>query len=243
MSKEDDKTSAIGRGWASTYSATTQGFSTSLLSYIIFYLLIYSPYLSIHLSIHLSINPSIYLPISLLISLSSSLSLYLYLFPHLSSSLFSHSLSLLISLSLPLSLPYLLTEEVESCLLTSGTSWQWLPDGTLKTITRILPAIRLDGGERRSNTKNFFNSIVAAYTGHFIPCFDRQFMNSAVHSLPSFPPTLFLFTAFYLPHLFLFFLSCLIPSFFHRMLFPPDLLASLISIVEDTIYYTIIFIL
>ena len=200
MSKEDDKTSAIGRGWASTYSATTQGFSTPLLSYVILYLLIYSPYLSIHLSIYISPH------LSLLIS------------PHLS---FSHSLSLLISLSLPLSLPYLLTEEVESCLLSSGTSWQWLPDGTLKTITRILPAIRLDGGERRSNTKNFFNSIVAAYTGHFIPCFDRQFMNSAVHSLPSFPPTLFLFTAFYLPQLFLFFLSCLIPSFFHRMLFFP----------------------
>ena len=174
----------------------------------------------------LLIYQSIYLSISLLIFLSSSL---------------FFSLSLLISLSLPLSLPYLLTEEVESCLLSSGTSWQWLPDGTLKTITRILPAIRLDGGERRSNTKNFFNSIVAAYTGHFIPCFDRQFMNSAVHSLPSFPPTLFLFTAFYLPQLFLFFLSCLIPSFFHRMLFPPDLLASLISIVKDTIYYTIIF--
>ncbi|CAF1016960.1 unnamed protein product [Adineta ricciae] len=39
---------------------------------------------------------------------------------------------------------------------------EWLDDGCLKTVTKILPAIRLD---ERTGKKSWFNSIVAAYTG------------------------------------------------------------------------------
>ncbi|CAF1019003.1 unnamed protein product [Adineta ricciae] len=43
-----------------------------------------------------------------------------------------------------------------------GTDCEWLDDGCLKTVTKILPAIRLD---ERTGKKSWFNSIVAAYTG------------------------------------------------------------------------------
>jgi len=51
-----------------------------------------------------------------------------------------------------------------------GVSWEWIPagDGTynLKTITAILPAIRVDNAApHRSGQKTFFNSVIAAYTG------------------------------------------------------------------------------
>ncbi len=46
-----------------------------------------------------------------------------------------------------------------------GSSWDWLPDGTLKTTTAVLPAIREDSGPNRFNEKVFFNSMVAAFTG------------------------------------------------------------------------------
>ena len=39
---------------------------------------------------------------------------------------------------------------------------EWLPDGCLKTTTKILPAVRLD---ERTGKKSWFNSIVAAYFG------------------------------------------------------------------------------
>ena len=55
--------------------------------------------------------------------------------------------------------------EVEVSLNNSGSSFQWLENGVLKTVTKVLPAIRMDKGVRRSDTKNFFNSVVAAYTG------------------------------------------------------------------------------
>ena len=58
-----------------------------------------------------------------------------------------------------------LIESAEQALLNLGSSWEWLEDGSLKTITSIVPAVRVDQGDNRSNTKTFFNSIVAAYTG------------------------------------------------------------------------------
>jgi hypothetical protein len=64
--------------------------------------------------------------------------------------------------------------EVEACLKASGSSFEWMDNGVLKTITKALPAVRLDEGPRRSNSKNFFNSLVAAYTGErecLIVCF------------------------------------------------------------------------
>jgi hypothetical protein len=62
-------------------------------------------------------------------------------------------------------LPSLSSAEVEVSLNNSGSSYQWLENGVLKTVTKVLPAIRKDSGVRRSDTKNFFNSVVAAYTG------------------------------------------------------------------------------
>ena len=59
----------------------------------------------------------------------------------------------------------LLSAEVETALRASQSTFEWLPNGVLKTVTKVLPAIRFDGGEKRSNTKNFFNSVVAAFTG------------------------------------------------------------------------------
>ena len=59
MSKEDDKTSAIGRGWASTYSATTEGFSLLLLCFR------YPPFPDPHLSFSVTLSLSFSLPSSL----------------------------------------------------------------------------------------------------------------------------------------------------------------------------------
>lgn len=56
-------------------------------------------------------------------------------------------------------------EEAEEALRKLGSTWEWLENGDLKTITAILPAIKEDSGEMRSNVKTFFNSLVAAYTG------------------------------------------------------------------------------
>jgi len=61
-------------------------------------------------------------------------------------------------------------------LKSLGSDFEWLPPsesgetGLLKTITAVMPAIRVDAGENRSNRKTFFNSLVAAYTGSFL-CF------------------------------------------------------------------------
>ena len=67
----------------------------------------------------------------------------------------------------------LTTGEVETALIASQSTFQWLPNGVLKTVTKVLPAIRFDGGEKRSNTKNFFNSVVAAFTGKY---YDNYFL-------------------------------------------------------------------
>lgn len=56
-------------------------------------------------------------------------------------------------------------EEAEQALQKLGSSWEWLPNGDLRTITAVLPAIRTDSGTNRSGQKTFYNSIVAAYTG------------------------------------------------------------------------------
>lgn len=56
-------------------------------------------------------------------------------------------------------------EEAEEKLRNLGSSWEWLDNGDLKTITAVLPAIRIDSGSNRTNQKTFYNSMVAAYTG------------------------------------------------------------------------------
>lgn len=43
-----------------------------------------------------------------------------------------------------------------------GGSYEWLPNGDLKTISKVLPAIRI---EERTSKPTWFNSIVAAYFG------------------------------------------------------------------------------
>jgi hypothetical protein len=56
-------------------------------------------------------------------------------------------------------------EQAEEALRKLGSTWEWLDNGNLKTITAIVPAVKSDEGPNRSNTKTFFNSLVAAYTG------------------------------------------------------------------------------
>lgn len=53
-------------------------------------------------------------------------------------------------------------EGAEAALRELGSTWEWTDEETLKTVTKQLPAIRYDA---RTGTKNFFNSIIAAYTG------------------------------------------------------------------------------
>lgn len=55
--------------------------------------------------------------------------------------------------------------EAEAALQKLGSSWAWLSNDELKTITAILPAVKVDAGPQRSEQKTFFNSLVAAYTG------------------------------------------------------------------------------
>jgi hypothetical protein len=43
-----------------------------------------------------------------------------------------------------------------------GMEWRWMDGDDLHTVTRALPAIRIDP---RTGRKTFFNSLVAAYTG------------------------------------------------------------------------------
>ncbi|GAB5371889.1 hypothetical protein AAMO2058_001618900 [Amorphochlora amoebiformis] len=43
-----------------------------------------------------------------------------------------------------------------------NTTWEWLPDGSVKTTTATVPAIRED---KRTGKKVFFNSVVAAFIG------------------------------------------------------------------------------
>eukprot|EP00898_Chlorokybus_atmophyticus_P006350 jgi/Chlat1/6716/Chrsp50S06428 len=53
-------------------------------------------------------------------------------------------------------------EDAEAKVRESGADWEWLPDGSLKTTSAAMPAVRTDF---RTGQKVFFNSIVAAYTG------------------------------------------------------------------------------
>jgi alpha-ketoglutarate-dependent taurine dioxygenase len=58
-----------------------------------------------------------------------------------------------------------LTEDkkvAEERCLEHGGSFEWLPNGCLKTISKPLPAIKLDP---RTNKNTWFNSIVAVYYG------------------------------------------------------------------------------
>lgn len=52
--------------------------------------------------------------------------------------------------------------EAEVRMEELGTEWEWLEEGSLKTITSVVPAIRKDS---RTGLDVFFNSMVAAYTG------------------------------------------------------------------------------
>lgn len=56
-------------------------------------------------------------------------------------------------------------EGAEKGLSELGSSFEWLDDGCLRTVTKVVPAIKHDSGDNRSNRKTFFNSLVAAYTG------------------------------------------------------------------------------
>lgn len=55
--------------------------------------------------------------------------------------------------------------DAEAKLQSLGSTWEWLEIGDLKTVTAALPAIRIDAGDKRSNEKTFFNSVVAAFLG------------------------------------------------------------------------------
>ena len=65
-------------------------------------------------------------------------------------------------------------------------------------LSAVLPAVIVDAGERRSNEKIFFNSLVAAYTGvkHSPRCV-------------FFPSYVQIFTIFYIFFLILFLYSCM----------------------------------
>ncbi|KAH3797946.1 uncharacterized protein LOC127838140 [Dreissena polymorpha] len=53
-------------------------------------------------------------------------------------------------------------EEAESKCKEQGTKIEWLPNGCLRTQTKVLPAVRVDA---RTDKKTWFNSIIAAYLG------------------------------------------------------------------------------
>ncbi len=53
------------------------------------------------------------------------------------------------------------TKQAEQKLVELGYTWEWIPDGGLKAITPVLPAVRtLENG-----TQVFYNQLVAAYLG------------------------------------------------------------------------------
>jgi hypothetical protein len=54
---------------------------------------------------------------------------------------------------------------VEERLRSLNYTGEWLGDGSLRTISPILPAVRIDEGLGRTHKKTFFNSVVAVYTG------------------------------------------------------------------------------
>ena len=57
-------------------------------------------------------------------------------------------------------------EDAEKALRESNSTFEWLENGDLVTISPILPAIRsVVRNEEKEKKKMFFNSIVAAYKG------------------------------------------------------------------------------
>jgi hypothetical protein len=61
-----------------------------------------------------------------------------------------------------------LTESKEGAeieLQKLGSTWEWLENDNLKTITATIPGVKYDEGLHRTNKRVFFNSIVAAYAG------------------------------------------------------------------------------
>mmetsp|Transcript_59298 Transcript_59298/g.170293 ORF Transcript_59298/g.170293 Transcript_59298/m.170293 type:complete len:774 (-) Transcript_59298:343-2664(-) len=52
--------------------------------------------------------------------------------------------------------------EAEAAMRKQGTTWEWLPNGDCKTVTAVLPALRVD---QRTGKRVFFNSMIAAFTG------------------------------------------------------------------------------
>ncbi len=53
-------------------------------------------------------------------------------------------------------------QQAESVMQEAGMSWQWLDDGSLRTETKTLEAVRVD---QETGQKVFFNSIVAVFSG------------------------------------------------------------------------------
>ena len=53
-------------------------------------------------------------------------------------------------------------EAAEEKMKELGTTWEWLPNDDLKTVTATIPGIRTDP---RTSLKTFFNSMIAAYLG------------------------------------------------------------------------------
>ncbi|MHA7879731.1 MAG: TauD/TfdA family dioxygenase [Saccharospirillum sp.] len=53
-------------------------------------------------------------------------------------------------------------DDAERVMREAGMEWEWLDNGNLKTITRVLPAIQWD---EETQQKVFFNAVVAVYTG------------------------------------------------------------------------------
>lgn len=53
-------------------------------------------------------------------------------------------------------------EQAEQKMLSQGMQWEWLDDGSVRTVTQTLPAIRYDD---ETEQYVFFNSVVAVFTG------------------------------------------------------------------------------
>ena len=53
-------------------------------------------------------------------------------------------------------------EEAEAAMTKLGSTWEWLDNGDVRTVTATVPAIRTD---ERTGRRQFFNSMVAAFTG------------------------------------------------------------------------------
>jgi alpha-ketoglutarate-dependent taurine dioxygenase len=56
-------------------------------------------------------------------------------------------------------------EQAEHKLADLGYSWEWMPNGSLKAITPVLPAIVEVSNKSCKNVKVFYNQLIAAYMG------------------------------------------------------------------------------